>query len=65
MNMRAVFLHVLADALGSVIVIISALLNIYADQIGINQELIKFVDPVLSLMFICLILASTLPLCKK
>ncbi len=41
MNMRGVFLHVLADALGSVIVIISALIMWLADQ----WEGRKYVDP--------------------
>jgi zinc transporter 1 len=64
MNMRAVFLHVMADALGSVVVIISALLNIYQEQLHIEEKYIVYIDPVLSLILICLILASTVPLCK-
>ena len=65
MNMKAVFLHVLADALGSVIVIISALLNIYQHNLGIEEKYIVYIDPVLSLILIVLILASTLPLRKN
>ncbi len=40
MNMRGVFLHVLADALGSVVVIISALIMWLSDW-----EYKKYVDP--------------------
>lgn len=40
MNMRGVFLHVLADALGSVVVIVSALIMWLSDW-----EYKKYVDP--------------------
>lgn len=57
MNMHGVFLHVLADALGSVVVTISAIITIYTDW------LIKpFIDPTLSILMVCLILRSTWPL---
>lgn len=65
MNMRAVFLHVLADALGSVIVIISALLNKFQDEISVPKKLIAYIDPVLCLCLVTLILSSTLPLLKE
>jgi zinc transporter 1 len=65
MNMRAVFLHVLADALGSVIVIISALLNIYQSELHIPKIVIDYIDPVLCLCLVTLILTSTLPLLKE
>jgi zinc transporter 1 len=64
MNMRAVFLHVLADALGSIIVIISALLNIFRNELKIPSSVINYVDPVLCLGLVILILSSTIPLCK-
>jgi zinc transporter 1 len=64
MNMRAVFLHVLADALGSIIVIISALLNLFKDELNIPKGIINYVDPVLCLGLVILILSSTIPLCK-
>lgn len=60
LNMRAVFLHVLGDALGSVVVIISGLLIkfIVADW--------KYkIDPVLSLVLVCVIMSTTIPLLKK
>ena len=44
-NIRAVFLHVLADALGSVIAITSALLNKYNKQLNIPEQLIRYIDP--------------------
>ena len=55
MNMRGVFLHVLADALGSVIVCISACVIIY-DPLPWMKD---YVDPTLSVIMVCLILCST------
>jgi zinc transporter 1 len=62
MNMKAVFLHVLADALGSVIVILSALLNKYKEKLSLSQEFINLIDPILSILSVALILSSALPL---
>lgn len=60
MNMRGVFLHVLADALGSVIVCISAVFIMYTDWS--NRDL---VDPFLSVLMVILIMYSTYPLLKE
>jgi len=57
MNMRGVFLHVMADALGSVIVIISAIIMWQT-----NWEYKYYVDPGLSIMLVLLILRSVWPL---
>jgi len=57
MNMKGVFLHVMADALGSVIVIISALIMWLTDW-----EYKNYVDPGLSLLLVMLILRSVWPL---
>lgn len=57
MNMRGVFLHVMADALGSVIVMISALVVLYTDW-----PIRLYIDPILSVFMVCLILRSTWPL---
>lgn len=57
LNMHGVFLHVLADALGSVIVIISALVIWLT-----SWEYKNYVDPALSVMMVCLIMKSTWPL---
>ena len=65
LNIRAVFLHVMADALGSVIVIISALLNMFKDKLGIGKENIRYVDPSLCLVLVALVLSSTIPLFKE
>lgn len=54
LNMRGVFLHVLADALGSVIVCASALVIRFTD-FGYKD----YVDPTLSVVMVCLILYST------
>ncbi|XP_014215267.1 zinc/cadmium resistance protein [Copidosoma floridanum] len=60
MNMRGVFLHVLSDALGSVIVIISALI------VWLTQWKYKFyIDPALSLLLVMLILKSVWPLLQE
>ncbi|XP_032782322.2 zinc/cadmium resistance protein [Daphnia magna] len=57
LNMHGVFLHVLADALGSVVVIISALV------IWLTEWEYRFcVDPALSVAMVCLIMWSTWPL---
>lgn len=57
MNMRGVFLHVMADALGSVIVIISALVIWLTEW-----EYRYYVDPALSIVMVLLIVKSTWPL---
>jgi zinc transporter 1 len=59
LNMQGVFLHVLADALGSVVVIISALVIWLTEW-----EYKLYVDPALSVAMVCLIMWSTWPLCK-
>lgn len=59
LNMHGVFLHVLADALGSVVVIISALVIWLTEW-----EYKLYVDPALSVAMVCLIMWSTWPLCK-
>jgi len=60
MNMKGVFLHVLADALGSVVVIISALIIWLTDW-----EYRDYVDPALSVAMVCLIMWSTWPLLQE
>ncbi|VDK80617.1 unnamed protein product [Litomosoides sigmodontis] len=56
-NMQGVFLHVLADTLGSVFVIISTLMIQYFGW--------KWVDPLCSLILSMLILGSVIPLLKQ
>jgi len=60
MNMHGVFLHLLADALGSVIVIVSALIIWLSDW---KYEL--YVDPALSVLMVFLILNSVWPLLQE
>lgn len=57
MNMRGVFLHVMADALGSVVVIISALIIWLTEW-----EYRMYIDPALSIAMVALIMYSTWPL---
>ncbi len=60
LNMRGVFLHVLGDALGSVIVIISALF------IKLRTEEWRYkVDPAMSIVLVIIIFNTTLPLLRK
>lgn len=60
MNMRGAFLHVLSDALGSVIVIISALV------VGFTEwEYKLYMDPALSILLVALILRSVWPLLRE
>lgn len=66
--MHGVFLHILADTLGSVIVIISASV-IWAteEQRKSNPNTYKFVDyvdPLLSVIMVFLIILSAWPLCR-
>lgn len=60
LNMRGVYLHVLGDALGSVIVIISALIIKYA-----SGKWTVYVDPGMSILMVCLILKSSIPLMRE
>lgn len=57
LNIRGVYLHILADALGSVVVIISSLVIWLT-----TWEQRYYVDPALSLVMVCLIMKSTSPL---
>ena len=58
LNMRGVFLHVMSDALGSVIVIISALVMWQAP----DWRFAIFVDPCLSLIMVILMMWNVWPL---
>ncbi|XP_025410928.1 zinc transporter 1 isoform X2 [Sipha flava] len=60
MNMRGVFLHLLADALGSVIVIISALIVSLTDW-----EYCCYIDPALSTLMVIIILHSVWPVLQE
>ncbi|KAL4225646.1 hypothetical protein ACF0H5_016335 [Mactra antiquata] len=60
LNMRAVFLHVLGDALGSVIVVVSALVIMFVDA-----DWVYYVDPGMSIVMVCIILSTTIPLLKE
>ncbi|XP_064480936.1 proton-coupled zinc antiporter SLC30A1-like [Ornithodoros turicata] len=57
LNIRGVYLHILADALGSIVVIISSLIIWLT-----TWEHRYYVDPALSLVMVCLIMKSTSPL---
>ncbi|KAI9344359.1 cation efflux protein [Obelidium mucronatum] len=60
MNMQGLFLHALGDALGSVGVILSALIIMYADG-----SWRFYMDPIISLLISGLIIASAIPLVRS
>ncbi len=60
MNIRGAFLHVLNDAIGSVIVVLAGVaMWKWPDKAWIN-----YIDPVASLLMISMIVIFTIPLCK-
>lgn len=60
LNMKGVFLHILGDALGSVIVVISALIVKFVDS-----EWRHKVDPAMSILLVVILFVTTLPLLKE
>ena len=66
MNMHGVFLHVLANALGSVVVIISALLIKFVPHDPKNlKHWTICIDPTLSLIIVIIVAISAIPLIKE
>ncbi len=66
MNMHGLFLHVLADALGSVVVIISALIiKFVPHDPNDHKHWTVYVDPTLSVIIVIIISISTIPLLKE
>ncbi|CAH8549127.1 unnamed protein product [Heterobilharzia americana] len=67
MNMQAVFLHVLADFLGSVIVVISALvLWLVPGEVSKGEAVWKlYIDPAMSILMVTIILITAIPLMYK
>ncbi|CAF1398456.1 unnamed protein product, partial [Adineta ricciae] len=66
MNMHGVFLHVLADALGSVAVIISSLIiKFVPHDPDNNKHWTVYVDPTLSVIIVIIITVSAIPLLKE
>uniref|UniRef100_A0A7E4ZTT1 ZT_dimer domain-containing protein n=1 Tax=Panagrellus redivivus TaxID=6233 RepID=A0A7E4ZTT1_PANRE len=62
LNMRGVFLHILSDAIGSVIVIATALVSWLVPG---YDSLKLYMDPCLSLVMVCLMICTTLPLVRE
>ncbi|CAK8685194.1 unnamed protein product [Clavelina lepadiformis] len=60
LNMKGVFLHVLGDALGSVVVIISALIIYF-----VEEDWRYYADPVMTLVIAGIIMYTTIPLLKQ
>ncbi len=63
MNMQGVVLHLMADALGSIIVILSGFLVKFAPDSIFNWSL--YIDPILSILLSAFIIISALPLLKE
>lgn len=64
--MHGVFLHILADALGSVVVIISSLIiKFVPHNVDDRKHWTVYVDPTLSLIIVVLISLSAVPLLKE
>jgi len=59
LNMKAVYLHVLGDALGSLVVVISALLVLTTSIPG------EVLDPLASLIIVAVLLVTTVPLARQ
>ena len=60
LNINGVYLHILGDALGSVIVMISALIILLA-----HGTWTLYVDPVMSIIMVIIILKTSIPLLKE
>ncbi|KAJ6581916.1 cation efflux protein [Mycena capillaripes] len=63
MNMRALVLHVLGDALGNVGVIATGFILLYAPKSWNGREV--YFDPAISLVIACIILGSAVPLVRS
>eukprot|EP01125_Pyxidicula_operculata_P006653 TRINITY_DN2289_c0_g1_i2.p1 TRINITY_DN2289_c0_g1~~TRINITY_DN2289_c0_g1_i2.p1 ORF type:complete len:343 (-),score=20.67 TRINITY_DN2289_c0_g1_i2:525-1553(-) len=59
-NMRAVFLHVLGDFLGSIAAIAAGLIIYY-----VEEDWKYYFDPILSILIVMLILKSSIPLMRR
>lgn len=59
MNMKGVFLHIVTDFIGSVIVILTASISLWFPDLGLLK---LYMDPVLSMCMVVLIMISTIPL---
>eukprot|EP01125_Pyxidicula_operculata_P007666 TRINITY_DN2595_c1_g1_i2.p2 TRINITY_DN2595_c1_g1~~TRINITY_DN2595_c1_g1_i2.p2 ORF type:complete len:193 (+),score=33.92 TRINITY_DN2595_c1_g1_i2:922-1500(+) len=62
MNIKAVLLHYLGDALSSLIVMIAGLINYFVPD---QESWTKYIDPFFSLVIVALILWTTLPLLRS
>ena len=60
LNIRGVYLHVMGDALGSVIVIINAIVILFA-----SGKWTLYIDPVMSVLMVMIILKTSIPLLKE
>ena len=61
MNVRGAFLHVLNDALGSIVLILAGLAMLQWP----DKAWVQYIDPVASLVMLSMIVIFTIPLCKS
>ncbi|KAI6214581.1 hypothetical protein M3Y94_00285400 [Aphelenchoides besseyi] len=59
MNMKGVYLHIVTDFIGSVIVIVTASVSLWWSELSLLK---LYMDPVLSMIMVILIMISTIPL---
>ncbi|KAJ3005122.1 hypothetical protein HKX48_000866 [Thoreauomyces humboldtii] len=59
LNMRGVFLHLAGDALGSLAVIVSALVNKFC-----QGAWVQYIDPIASILITIILVAGTLPIVR-
>jgi zinc transporter 1 len=59
MNMKGVYLHIITDFIGSVIVVVTASMSIWFPE---YTAIKLYMDPVLSMVMVLLIMSSTIPL---
>lgn len=60
MNMKGVYLHIIGDTLGSVVVIISALVSNF-----VKDSRVAYFDPCVSLILVGFLLKSSIPLARE
>lgn len=61
MNVRGAFLHVLNDALGSIVLILAGLAMLQWP----DKAWVQYIDPIASLVMLSMIVIFTIPLCKS
>jgi hypothetical protein len=64
-NLRAIFLHFLGDAISSLFVLATALLNYFYPSDGAGKGWVDYIDPAASIIVVIIILWTTVPLVSR